>query len=97
MRWLILTGIVIVNLAGIYGALAPERASFAQVAPPELQCTGCASPDVQHALARAVALGRSQAAGVIRPQLITAVAAVNIAAVACLLWGLGVRPRRIAP
>jgi hypothetical protein len=37
---------------------------------------------------RAAAFGRSQAAGLVRPQLITAVAAVNIAAVACILWRL---------
>ena len=37
---------------------------------------------------RAAAFGRSQAVGLIRPQLITAVAAVNIAAVACILWRL---------
>jgi hypothetical protein len=94
MRWLILTGIVIVNLAGVYCALAPDLVSFAQVAPPEVQCAACATTEVQNALARAAALGRSQAAGTIRPQMITAVAAANIAAVACLLWGLGMKPRR---
>jgi hypothetical protein len=88
MRWLILIGIVIVNLVGIYFALAPDLVTFAQVAPPDIQCAACASPDVQHALIRAAAFGRSQAAGLIRPQMITAVAAVNIAAVACILWRL---------
>jgi hypothetical protein len=88
MRWLILIGIVIVNLVGIYCALAPDLVTFAQVAPPDIQCATCASPDVQHALIRAAAFGRSQAAALIRPQMITAVAAVNIAAVACILWRL---------
>ncbi len=88
MRWLIFIGIVIVNLAGIYLALAPDLASFSQVVPPHIQCAGCASPEVQEALIRAAAFGRSQAAGLIRPQLVTAVAAVNIAAVACILWRL---------
>lgn len=91
MRWLIFIAIVLVNLVGIYFALAPELASFAQVAPPDIQCAACASPDVQHALIRAAAFGRSQAAGLIRPQMITAVAAVNIAAVACILWRLRAR------
>jgi hypothetical protein len=86
MRWLIFIAIVIVNLIGIYLALAPDLVSFAQVAPPDTQCAGCASPEVQQALIRAAAFGRSQVAGVLRPQMITAVAAVNIAAVACLLW-----------
>ncbi|MBS0578179.1 MAG: hypothetical protein JSR36_02830 [Proteobacteria bacterium] len=95
MRWLILTGIVIVNLAGVYCALAPDLVSYAQGAPPEVQCAACASADVQQALAHAAAVGRSQAAGMIRPQMITAVAAANIAAVACLLWGLGFRQRRV--
>ena len=98
MRWLIFIGIVIVNLVGIYFALAPDLVTFAQVAPPDIQCAGCATAEVQHALVRAAAFGRSQAAGLIRPQLITAVAAANIAAVACLLWRLvpgGVRaPQR---
>jgi hypothetical protein len=88
MRWLIFLGIVVVNLVGIYCALAPDLASFSPVAPPHIQCAGCASPEVQQALGRAAAFGRSQAAELIRPQLITAVAAVNIAAFACLLWRL---------
>ena len=86
MRWLIFVGIVVVNLIGICLALAPDLVNFAQVAPPDIQCAGCASPEVQHALIRAAAFGRSQVAGVLRPQMITAVAAVNIAAVACILW-----------
>ena len=93
MRWLILLGIVVVNLIGIYFALAPDLVSFAQIAPPDIQCAGCTSPEVQHALIRAAAFGRSQAAGAIRPQMITAVAAVNIAAVACILWRLRSAPR----
>jgi hypothetical protein len=88
MRWLIFLGIVIVNLLGIYLALAPDLASLAQLAPPHIQCAGCAAPEVQEALMRAAAFGRSQAAGLVQPQLITAVAAVNIAAVACILWRL---------
>ncbi len=88
MRWLILFSIVVVNLIGIYFALAPDLATFAQVAPPDIQCAGCTSPDVQHALMRAAAFGRAQVAGLLRPQMITAVAAVNIAAVACILWRL---------
>ncbi|HEY2807479.1 MAG TPA: hypothetical protein VGI91_01675 [Steroidobacteraceae bacterium] len=88
MRWLTFLGIVIVNLTGIYLALAPDLASFSQLAPPPIQCVGCATAEVQEALIRAAAFGRSQAAGLVRPQLITAVAAVNIAAVACILWRL---------
>jgi hypothetical protein len=102
MRWLVFIGIVIVNLIGIYFALAPDLVTFAQAAPPDIQCAGCASPEVQHALMRAAAFGRSQAAGVLRPQMLTAVAAVNIAAVACLLWRRNgrdpvTRRRRVAP
>jgi hypothetical protein len=97
MRWLIFIGIVIVNLVGIYCALAPDLVAYAQVAPPDIQCAACASPDVQHALMRAAAFGRSQAAGLIRPQMITAVAAVNIAAVACILWRLRAGPPAARP
>jgi hypothetical protein len=93
MRWLVFAALVAVNLLGIYFALAPDLVTFAQVTPPDIQCAACASADVQHALMRAAAFGRSQAAGVIRPQMITAVAAVNIAASACLLWRLGFRQR----
>jgi hypothetical protein len=93
MRWLIFAALVAVNLLGIYFALAPDLVTFAQVTPPDIQCAGCASADVQHALMRAAAFGRSQAAGVIRPHMLTAVAAVNIAASACLLWRLGSRQR----
>jgi hypothetical protein len=89
MRWLVFVAVVAVNLVGVYFALAPDLITFAQVAPPDIQCAGCASPEVQHALIRAAAFGRSQAAGLIRPQMITAVAALNIAAIACLLWRLG--------
>ncbi len=92
MRWLTFIGIVIVNLVGIYFALAPDLVTFAQVAPPDIQCAACASPDVQQALMRAAAFGRSQAAGLKPPQMITAVAAVNIAAVACILWRLRAAP-----
>jgi hypothetical protein len=93
MRWLVFAALVAVNLVGIYFALAPDLVTFAQGAPPDIQCAGCASAEVQQALMRAAAFGRSQATGVIRPQMITAVAAVNIAAVACLLWRLGFRQR----
>ncbi len=86
MRWLIFFGIVGVNLIVIFFALAPDLVSFAQVAPPDIQCAGCATPEVRYALIRAASFGRSQVAGLVRPQLITAVAAVNIAAVACILW-----------
>jgi len=92
MRWLIFIGIVIVNLVGIYFALAPDLVTFAQVAPPDIHCAACTSPEVQQALMRAAAFGRSQAAGLIRPQMITAVAAVNIAAVACILFRLRAAP-----
>ena len=86
MRWLIFAGIVIVNLVGIYFALAPDLIGFAQAAPPDIQCAGCASPEVQQALIRAAAFGRSQVTGVVQPRLITGIAAVNIAAFACILW-----------
>ena len=88
MRWLIFTGIVIVNLLGIYFALAPDLVTFAQVAPPDIRCAGCASPEVQQALIRAAAFGRSQVAGLVQPRAITGVAAINIAAFACVLWRL---------
>lgn len=97
MRWLIFTGIVIVNLVGIYFALAPDLVVFAQVAPPDIRCAGCASPDVQEALIRAAAFGRSQVAGLLQPRVITGVAAANIAAAACILWRLISRQRPPRP
>src|SRR5512142_676294 len=86
MRWLTLLGIIVANFVGLFIAIAPGLVTFAEVPPHGIQCGVCGRPEVQQALIHASSAGRSQIVSLIRPQWLTAVAALNIVVVAYLLF-----------
>jgi hypothetical protein len=90
MRWLILIGIFLLNIVGVFFALAPGLVSWAQVVPAGIDCSLCAKPEVREALIRAAAAGRAE---ILAPMqsgawIVLTVAALNILVVGLLIWRL---------
>ena len=59
MKWIFLTVVVIANCAAVFLAVAPGLVTYAEIAPKEITCSLCGSPEVQSALIAAVKYGRS--------------------------------------
>ena len=53
MRWLILIGVVVLNIGAAFGALMPMIVTWAETVPVGVRCSTCSSPEVQTTLIRA--------------------------------------------
>ena len=86
-HWITFFVAVLLNLAGIFFALSPGLVTYAEVPPKEISCSLCSTPEVQQALIRAVALGRSQISGLLQSNtwLIITVGAINVVLIGGLL------------
>ena len=60
MRWIALAVIVALNVAVLTWLAMPFLVTYAEITPQDITCSICAGPEVQHALARAAAVGRGQ-------------------------------------
>ena len=87
-RWLLFAIAVIANLAAIAIAVAPGVVTHAELPPSVIACASCTTPEVQSALARAAAIGRTQIQALVQSNiwLLVAVALVNVGVVGALVW-----------
>ena len=87
-RWLLLAIAVVSNLIAIAVALAPGVVTHAELPLRDVTCSTCATPEVQSALARAAAIGRTQIQALVQSNmwLLAAMALVNVIVVGALVW-----------
>jgi len=88
MRWLLISIVILANVAAVLLALAPTLVTFAEVLPHGINCASCSSPEVTAALIHAASAGRAQVIGVASSYswLLVAVACFNVAAVIAALF-----------
>jgi hypothetical protein len=86
-RWLLFAVAVIANLAAIAIAVAPGIVTHAELPPTTVACPSCSTPEIQSALARAAAIGRTQIQALVQSNMwfLVAIALVNVGIVGALV------------